>query len=582
MSADIDPLTLGSIWRSLSAIANDAGRTLQRTAFSEAVREGRDFSVALFDRRARLIAQGDYSPGHLGSMPGLVGHVLESYPADGLSPGDAIVLNDPWLGSGHLPDFLLTSPIFASGELVGYVASCVHMIDVGGAVPGSQAVAGIDDVHQEGLRLPATRIWHQGRRDDALIRLIAANVRVPDKLVGDLQAMRSCNHVADRELGALLDRVGGGAYGKACDAILARSEEAMRESLAAIPDGRYEAVDHLDDCGPGTDPIRIQVAVTVEGDELTLDFEGSDPQTRSGINSVANYTRAYCYFAIKAVTHGASLPQNAGSINPIHWMAPAGSVVNAVPPAGVGARAIMQQRIVDVIMQALAHLLPEKVVAPSSHWTNPVVGGLDPSDGTPFVFYDIIVGGFGGRHGRDGVEAMCPSFNIDGIPTEVNEQAYPLIVERYELIRDSAGPGRWRGGHGVRKDVRLLGHEMKLSNLAERHRFQPPGLLGGHPGPTGETIVNPDGEATVVPAKATARLSPGDVVSQRLSGGGGFGDPLERDVHAVAADVRSGLTSPGHALAAYGVVLAADGSPDPTATERHRERLRTARPEALA
>lgn len=569
MSRSIDPLTLGSVWRSLRAAANDAGNALQRTAFSEAVREGRDFSVALYDRHGAMVAQGDFSPGHLGSMPHTVGHVLEHFPAAELRPGDAVLFNDPWLGSGHLPDFLLTSPIFCEGEIEGYVVSCSHMIDVGGAVPGSQAVVGIDSVHQEGLRISPVLAWKQGARSEELIRLIEANTRVPEKVAGDLAAMHTCNLAAQRSIEALVGRVGLGDYRAAGEAILAESEAAMRDAIAALPDGTYEARDALDDCGPGTPPVEIAVALSVEGDRLTIDFAGSSPQTRSGLNAVANYSKAYCYFVVKALMHGPELPQNAGSIAPISWSAPEASVMNASYPTGVGARAIMQQRIVDVLMAAFAPLVPDSVMAASSHWGNPVLGGTDPRSGRPFVLYDVIVGGWGGRRGRDGIEAMCPSFNIDSIPTEVNERSYPILVERYELLRDSAGAGRWRGGHGVRKDIRVLAEDAVLANLGDRHVLAPPGLDGGSEGQRAQTTVERDGTVEAIHSKEAVDLRAGDLLSYRLSGGAGYGDPLQRDPALVARDVRWGLVSEQEAVESYGVVLV-DGEVDEQATKKQR------------
>jgi N-methylhydantoinase B len=570
MTRPVDPLTLGTVWRSLRAAANDAGQVLQRTAYSEAVREGRDFSVALFDQQGRMVAQGDFSPGHLGSMPETVRHVLDVYPQEQLNPGDAVVFNDPWLGSGHLPDFLLTAPVFAGGELVGYVVSCVHMIDVGGAVAGSQAVAGVNEVYQEGLRLPPTLLWRGDELNDELLRVIQTNVRLPDKLLGDLLAMRSCIHVGQWAIADLIERVGMDTYHRACEEILEQSERAMRDSISELPDGTYSASDQLDDSGPDTEPVPLSVSVTVAGDELTIDFEGSGRQTPSGMNAVANYCKAYCYFAVKAILHGPNLPQNAGSIRPIRWQAPLGSAVNAEPPISVGARAIMQQRIVDVLMEAFVKILPERVVAPSSHWANPTMAGIDSRNGRPFVLYDVIVGGWGGRFGRDGVEAMCPSFNVDGIPAEVNEHSYPILIERYTLIPESAGPGKWRGGHGIRKDIRVLSDEAQLMNLGERHRVSPPGLLGGKPGRRAQTVINPEADAETIHSKGTYRLREGDVVSHRLSGGGGYGSPLERDPKLVLADVTAGLLSAEHARDEYGVIIDDVGKVDVEATNAQR------------
>lgn len=495
----MDPLTLGVLWRSLVAMTNDAGNVLKRTAYSEAVREARDFSVGLFDREARMIVQGDFSPGHLGSMPSAVGHFLRYYAPDELRPGDCLVLNDLYMGSGHLPDFFMMTPCFADGEIVGYAVNCVHMIDVGGATPGSQQVEGINDHFQEGLRLWPTRIWNGEEPNRELLRVIEANVRVPDKLLGDLMAMRNCNRILEQRLAGLVGKYGRDVYVEAAEEILQRSEAAMRAAIAGMPDGEYHAVDFFDDYGPGTDPLRIEVTVTVAGNELTIDFSGSSPQTPSGINAVLTYVRAFCYYTVKCITHGATVPQNDGCLRPIAFVAPEGSVVNCRPPAGGGARAIMQQRFVDVLMQAFSGVLPERVMAASSHWANPIVGGLDPRTDRRFVYYDIIIGGFGGRPRADGLEATPNAFNIDAIPVEVNETSYPILTERLELIPDSAGAGLHRAGHGIRKDVRMLADDVTLSNLTDRQKFAPPGIRGGEPGALGATVLNPgtEGERTL-------------------------------------------------------------------------------------
>lgn len=571
----MDPLTLGVVWRNLLALTNDSGNVLRRTAYSEAVREGRDFSVGLFDARARMIVQGDFSPGHLGSMPSAVANFLRYYDPSELQPGDCLVLNDLYMGSGHLPDFFMMTPCFADGRLAGYAVNCVHMIDVGGATPGSQQVEGIRDHFQEGLRLWPTRVWRAGEPEPEILRVIEANVRVPDKLLGDLRAMRNCNRILEQRLAELVDRYGWEVYERACDEILTRSETAMRASIAEMPDGTYEAVDWFDDYGPGTDPLRIAVAVTVADDELTIDFTGSSPQTASGINAVITYVRAFCYYTIKCVTHGASVPQNDGCLEPIELVTEPGTVVDSQPPAGGGARAIMQQRFVDVLMQAFAEMIPEQAMAPSSHWANPIVGGVDPRNGRRFVFYDIVIGGFGGRPGGDGMEATPNAFNIDGIPVEVNETSYPVLIERLELIPDSAGAGRNRGGHGVRKDVRMLGEDLSISNLTDRQRFAPPGILGGGPGELGRTILTREGaEPRTLASKGTYDLQRGDLVSTRLAGGGGYGDPLDRDPARVGADVADELLGPERAAARYGVVVSPDGTVDSAATERLRACMR--------
>ncbi|WP_166909133.1 hydantoinase B/oxoprolinase family protein [Mycobacterium sp. DL440] len=567
----VDPITLGVIWRGLTAAANDAGTTLARTGYSEAIREGRDFSVGLFDSRARMTAQGDFSPGHLGSMPTAVKNVLDYYPTETLKPGDAIMLNDPWMGSGHLPDFFLVSPAFLDGEIIGYTVCCAHMIDVGGAVPGSQAVTGITDQFQEGIRFLPVRVWNEGEPNVELFRTLAANIRIPDKLIGDLKAMRNCNRLGELRLQGLVRQFGRKIYEAACDEILVRSEQAMREAIAEIPDGTYHAVDHFDDCGPDTEPIRLEVTVTVQGDEVILDFAGTSPQTRSGINGVEQYVRAWCYFTIKVLTLGSSVPQNAGCIAPIKWTAPEGSVLNAKPPAGTGARAVMQQRIFDVLMQAFATAIPDRVMAASSHFSNPVIGGIDPRTGKNFVYYEVVVGGFGAFGFKDGTEAMFAVANIDTIPTEVNENSYPIIVERYEFLRGTAGAGKFRGGHGVRKDIRLLGDSMQLTGLTDRQTFRPPGLLGGSDGTLGATVLNPDTpEERKLHSKGIYDVEPGALLSTNLAGAAGFGNPFEREPRRVAADVRAGLLTPEAAREEYRVVLDQSGSIDESATRELR------------
>jgi N-methylhydantoinase B len=563
----IDEVTKSVVWAAMHSIAEESGTALRKTAYSQAVREGRDFSVALFDAEGRMIAQGDFSPGHLGSMPSLVGHVLREYPAATLEPGDAIVLNDLYMGSGHLPDFFMTTPVFHGDALVGFAVNCAHQVDVGGAVAGSQAVEGVTEFYQEGLRVLPTKLWRAGEPNREVFRLIKGNVRLPDIVEGDLKAMRNSGRVAERRLVELFDRYGADTVLAAWTDILAHSEREMRAAIRAVPAGRYEAEDFYDDYGRDTEPLRVHVAVVVEGDEITVDFSGSSAQTPSGINSPFNYTLAYTWHTVKSALVQSTIPQNAGTMRPIRAVAPAGSLFNPRPPAAAGARAVMQQRIVDVILQALAHAIPDRVIASSSHWANPIVSGVDPRRGRRFVFYDVIVGGMGARPHKDGAEAVCGSFNLENIPVEVNESNFPVMVERLELVPDSSGAGRFRGSSGLRKDIRFLGERGSLSNLSDRHRFAPPGVDGGLPGALGETLVNPGtaGERRLHP-KAIYPLETGDLVSIRTSGSGGYGDPLTRDPELVARDVQLGHVSAAKAREWYGVVLDATGRVDAAAT----------------
>jgi N-methylhydantoinase B len=551
----VDAITRAVVGAAMHSIAEEAGTALRHTAYSQAVREGRDFSVALFDATGQMIAQGDFSPGHLGAMPSIVRHVLAEYPAETLAPGDAIVLNDLYMGSGHLPDFFMTTPVFHGARLVGFVVNCAHQVDVGGAAAGSQAVEGVTEFYQEGLRLLPVKLWSGGEVNREVMRVIRGNVRLPDIVEGDLKAMRSSGRVGERRLAELFARYGDETTLAAWTEMLDHCEREMRAAIRAVPPGRYAAEDYYDDCGPGTDPLRVVVTVIVDGDEITADFTGSSPQTASGINSAFNYTLSYTWHTLKSVLVQHTLPQNAGTMRAIHARAPEGSLFNPRPPAAAGARAVMQQRIVDVILAALAPALPGKVIAASSHWANPIFEGWDPERRRRFVYYDIIVGGMGARPHTDGAEAVCGSFNLENIPVEVNESNYPILVERLELVPDSAGAGTFRGSCGLRKDIRFLGERGKVSNLSDRHRFPAPGLFGAGAGAVGRTVLNPGtpGERDLHP-KAIYPIQTGDVVSFRTSGSGGYGDPRRRDPGRVAADVALGHVSPAQARDVYGVV----------------------------
>ena len=548
----IDPIALSVIWNGLISIAEEVGTTLRCTAFSEAVREAQDFSTGLFDRRARLIAQGNFSPGHLGSMPYMVKSVLEFFPPDELRPGDGILVNDSFLGSGHMPDCFLVTPVFLDDVIIGYIVNIAHHIDVGGAAPGSQKVLGVTEAFQEGLRILPVRLVRGGEFDPDLLRLILGNLRVPEKVRGDFRAQLNANTIGAERLAAFFRTHGADLLETAFDAILERSEARIRAVLRDIPDGTYSFEDCMDDYGKDTPPIRIAVDIEIDGDEITVDYSRSSDSVPAGINAYINYTRAYTLFAVK-VFLDPQLPQNAGGIRPIKTVAREGSFFNAVFPAPSGGRAALQVRMFEAINGAFAQFLPDRAMGAFSHWCNPNLGGLDDATGKPFVIYDLIFGGYGGRAGGDGVEALSPVMNCANIPIEVQETQNPIRIHRFEMIPDSGGAGEYRGGCGVRKDVELLNSSATLCLLGDRHRFQPYGLFGGQPGRLAETILNPDGAAEALGSKEMREISRGDLVSYRLSGAGGYGDPRERDPDAVRDDVADGYVSKAAAAETYGV-----------------------------
>ena len=570
--AHIDPITLGVIWGALQSIAVEIGTTVHKTAYSEQAREGQDFSVAVFDRAGRMVAQGPYSPGHMGAMSFAVQNALAAHPAETLAPGDGILLNDPLLGSGHLPDFFITQPVFHEDHLVGFVVNIVHHTDVGGQRPGSQGVEGIFDYFQEGLRIPPTKVWKAYQPDEGVVGIIAANTRTPSSLLGDLRAQRSALRVGELRLAELAARYGRDTLFAAMDEILDRTEASLRTAIREVPDGVYTFEDFLDDWGPGTDPLRVFVTVTVDGDSMTIDYEGSSPQTASGLNSYINYTRSYSYAAVKCLTDPFG-PMNEGALRPVTVKAPEGSFLNPRPPAGGGPRAVICYRTFEAVIGALALALPKRVSAAASHMANPTFGGWDRRHDRRFVAYELVLSGTGARATRDGCEAMAWAFNAANIPVEAQEARHPLVIERFELIPDSGGAGTFRGGCGVRRDMRFLADEGKLTNLSDRQTFPPYGLFGGQPGRAGRTVVNPGPGEQVVHSKESRGFEHGDVISFQQPGAGGYGDPLERDPARVLDDVLDEYVSVEAARRDYGVVIVGDRV-DEVATRERRRRIR--------
>ncbi len=550
-ASGIDPITLSILWNSLLSIADEMGTALRRTAFSEAVREGDDFSTGIFDGAGRLVAQGNFTPGHLGAMPYVIENVLKFHAPASLKPGDSILLNDSFLGGGHFPDFFLTTPVFRNGAIIAYAVTTAHQVDMGGAAPGSQRVQGITEAYQEGLRILPIRVVREGQFDEDLMRMILGNVRVPAKVRGDLMAQLNANHVGAERLLRMYDTYGPETMAATVDALLARSEAETRAIIAKLPKGRFEFEDFLDDSGPGTDPIKVKVAVTVGEGEIEIDFTGSGGTVQAALNSYINYTRAYGVFATRCLTE-ANLPNNEGSFRPISVKAEEGSFFNPRFPAASGGRAAVQIRIFDAVNGAFAKCIPHRAMGAFSHWANPNIGGIDPRTGRPFIMYDMLLGGYGGRATKDGVEAMSPVMNCSNIPVEVIEHNNPVRVERFGLIADSGGAGKYRGGCGIRKDVRVLADGAVLTLLGDRHKFAPYGVFGGAEAAVGRSVVFSGNAEIELGSKEVAVLKRDDVVRLRTSGAGGYGPASERDPKQIAEDIADGYVTEAGARRVYG------------------------------
>jgi N-methylhydantoinase B len=547
----VNALDLSVIWSTLVSIAEEMGTTLRSTAFSEAVREADDFSTGIFDRHGRLISQGNFTPGHLGSMPYVVQAVEHYYPRGTLESGDSVILNDSWMGSGHFPDFYMVTPVFLDEVFSGYVVNIAHHVDVGGAAPGSQKVMGVTEAFQEGIRVLPVRALRGGKWEEEVLRVLLGNVRLPDIVRGDLDAQRNANFTGAARFRELLQTYGSEKVDAVIEEILDRSEAHTRELIRAVPQGHYTFEDVIESCIPGDPLVCVAVDVTVSDGEVVVDFSRSGDQVAAAINAYINFTRAHGFFAIKVFT-GARLPHNEGGLRPIKVVAREGSFFNPRFPAPSGGRAAIQIRIFEVINGALAKALPSRAMAGFSHWSNPIISGIHPRTGGRFIFYDLIFAGYGAREDVDGAEGLAPVLNCANIPVEVHEAYNPVLIRCLEVIPDSGGTGTHRGGCGVRKDIELLADEATATLLGDRHMRAPYGLFGGGHGALAQTVLNPDGAAEQLLSKQTVVLRKGDVLSLRLSGAGGYGPPAGRASSAIAEDIADGYLSPEGARARYG------------------------------
>lgn len=512
----VDAISLEVFNNLFASVAEEMGTALQRTAYSPNIKERRDFSCAVFDSRARMVAQAAHIPVHLGAMPLSVEKALALFT---LHAGDIVILNDPYLGGTHLPDITMISR--SSTDPPFYVASRAHHADVGGMSPGSMPLS--TEVYQEGLIIPPLKLTERGRINRGALALITRNVRTPEERAGDLEAQIAAQRLGERRMAELVRRYGREAY-EHVEALLAYGERLMRATVGAIPDGVYCFEDYLDNDGQSGEPLRIAVAVTIHGEQAVVDFAGSAPAGAGNLNAVLAVTRSAVYYVFKCLA-GEETPGNAGAYAPIEVVAPLGTVVNPRPPHAVaGGNVETSQRIVDCVLGALHAALPERIPAASQGTMNNLtVGGYDPLHGRSYAYYETSGGGMGaGPHG-DGLSGVHVHMsNTLNTPVEALEMHYPVRIRRYALRRGSGGGGRYRGGDGLVRSIEFLA-PATVTLLAERRRFAPYGLTGGAQGRPGRAILERQGVQEELPGKFTLRAAPGDVLTLETPGGGGWG-----------------------------------------------------------
>lgn len=521
-----DPVRLEIFKNIFISIAEEMGAVLRRAAYSPNIKERQDYSCAVFDGEGRMVAQGEHLPVHLGSMPLSVAQVIQDLD---LKPDDVAILNDPYRGGTHLPDITMVSPVYVPEITcpVFYVANRAHHADVGGMTWGSMPLA--TEVYQEGLIIPPLKLVNAGILDQQLMKLILANVRTPEEREGDLITQLSANKRGAKRLLEVVNKYGLAEVRKYMEALQQYAERMVRSAITGIPNGHYNFVDYLDDDGIDSKPVMIKVTISIENDNVTVDFSGTDSQVRGSLNTVYAVTLSAVAYVFRALVPD-DIPFNAGCMAPLKVLATEGTVVNASHPAAVvGGNVETSQRLVDVLLGALAQAVPKFIPAASSGtMNNTAIGGFDPFRKKAFSYYETIAGGMGARPNKDGLNGVHTHMtNTLNTPVEALESAYPLRVMAYSLRRNSGGAGAFRGGDGIRREIKFLS-EAQVTILSDRRKFPPYGLRGGQPGRVGKNIlVTKEGKRKNLPSKANFSVQPGEVLCIHTPGGGGYGSVID-------------------------------------------------------
>jgi N-methylhydantoinase B len=568
--SDIDPVRFEVIRNALLAITEEMGATLRRAAYSTNIKTRGDFSCAFFDRDLRTIAQAFAQPSHLGSLAHIVPYAIKTYGVEHLEPGDGILINDPYLGGVHLNDITLITPVFDHQHIFGYVANIAHHVDVGGGAPGSIGVS--NEIYQEGLVIPPVRFVKDGQIDRDLFAMIRANFRGTREISGDFRAQTAANRLGVQRLSALLDQYSAAELHRYMDELLRYTERRTAVAFAQFPDGTFSAESYMDGDGVRNEPIKLAATVRIERGHIQVDLTQCDAQRPSPTNATFSQTYSGVVYVLKCLSD-ADIPVNDGFYRLVDIRTRPGSVVAARHPAAVAAGWEVAMQLCDLLFKALAEPLPERVLAGTKGCIcNIAFGGINPVTEEYFTYYETIAGGYGATLRNDGMDAVQAHFqNTENAPVEETEAYYPVRILRYELIDDSEGAGRHRGGLGIRRDYTFPGHTPSFSILSDKAIYGPWGLFGGNASRPAHYILNPDTEARVLPSKITLPLQPGDVVSVQTPGGGGCQPAWQRPPEEVAKDVALGKVSIERARQVYGVIVHPDTyAVDAVATQAQR------------
>jgi N-methylhydantoinase B/oxoprolinase/acetone carboxylase alpha subunit len=548
----LDPITVEVVRHKLDGIANEMQSTLLRSSFSPIVKEGLDASSSLFTPDGTTLAQSCSIPIHLATLIPAVAEVLRVFPPDVMREGDIYTLNDPYTGGTHLPDIAVIMPVFADGRLIALSGAMTHHQDVGGLAAGS-VPTNATEIYQEGLRIPPLKLRDGGVFNDTLIKMIRQNVRIPDTVMGDLNAQVAACSGAARRLVDLAEAYGQQQLAAIFADLLLRSELLTRRALRSIPEGTYRFVDYLDNDGIELDkPIRIEVAVTIRDGNIEFDFAGTSPQVRGPLNCVPSGSLAAACFAVRALTDP-TIPTNGGCFRPVSLRLPEGTIVNPREPAPVNGRTATIKRITGCMIGALAQVLPDRVPAASGGELLVLAFGGQQRDGQPYVVGELIACGSGASDGMDGVDVIeAEASNCMNMPAEAMEMEAPIRVHRVALRPDSGGAGAFRGGLGVIREYEILDGDVSFSHRGERHFSGAPGLGGGLPGASAYSVIRrADGSEEVIPSKIVTRLHKGDRLVVETAGGGGYGAPSQRSAERLRTDLHDGKVTEAAANALY-------------------------------